>query len=49
MINSYGKVVELKNYLEILQDDGRTISKKQDEAVVRLINECFKQLDRRAK
>lgn len=45
---AYGRVIELKNAIEIRQD-GDGLSATQDRELVKLLNECFKVVERRVR
>jgi hypothetical protein len=44
---AYEKVLELRNELEIRQDEGKGLSGKAEARLIELLNECFKIVDRR--
>mgnify|MGYP001574482904 CR=1 FL=1 len=47
MTISYGKVIDLKNAIELREDLGTGLTKKQDQELIKMINKCFEILERR--
>lgn len=46
-LTAYNKVCDLKNCIELFLDRGQTISKKQEEELIKKVNECFAIVERR--